>query len=162
MLLGYFYKKEILADIKGEYKGNPPHQFLGLEVMDQTRFGYNFTAVCSPRQDKSFEARGPIYLPDRIKRPFSFMYDPKLGKAGRVTATLGEETFTADLTPEQRKIGSTFDRFGLLNPRKGGKYVDVYVDDLRYSAKRPKGFIKKFHKQEITVVPYPPDGRLHK
>ena len=130
--------------------------------MDQTRFGYNFTAICSPRQDKSFQIRGPIYIPDRIKRPFSFKYDPKKGRAGRITVTLGEESFTADLTPEQRKLGSTFDRFGLLNPRKGGKYVDVYVDDLSYSVKRPKAYKPEFHKQKITVVPYPPDGRLHK
>ena len=162
MLLGYFNRKAKLADITGEYKGNPPHQFLGLEVMDQTRYGYNFTAVCSPRQDKSFEKRGPIFIPDRIKRPFSFKYDPKSGKAGRITVTLGDETFTADLTQEQRQIGSTFDRFGILNPRKGGKYVDVYVDDLSYVVKRPKGYKPKFHKQEIIQRPYPPDGRLYK
>ena len=82
MLIGYFNKKEKLADIKGEYKGNPPHQYLGLEVMDKTREGYNFTAVCSPQQDISFEERGPIYIPDRIPREFSFDYNPDEGVAG--------------------------------------------------------------------------------
>jgi hypothetical protein len=162
MLLGYFNKKEKLADIEGEYKGNPPHQFLGLEVMDQTRYGYNFTAVCSPRQDISIEQRGPIFIPDRIKRPFSFSYDPKQGQAGRITVSLGTDTFTADLTKEQRKVGATFDRFGLLNPRKGGKYVDVYIDDLTYDVKHPKDFKSIKHKQKVVKVPYPPLGREYK
>ncbi len=160
MLVGYFNKEEKLSAIKGEYKGNPPHQYLGLEVLDQTRYGYNFAAVCSPRQDKSFEVRGPIYIPDRIPRPFTFDYDPEAGEAGRITVTLGTESFTADLTPEQREIGARFDRFGLLNPRKGGKYVDVYIDDLIYSSAGTTDGIK--HKQNIIYEPYPPLGRKYK
>jgi|GEM_PF-1631952 len=162
MLIGYFNREARMAPIRGEYKGNPPNQFLGIEVMDQTRIGYSFTAVCSPRQNIAFEERGPTYIPDRIKKPFSFEYDPNAGKAGRITISLGNDTFTADLTEEQRKIGADFDRFGLLNPRKGGKYVDVYVDDLMYVARRPSDFTPKFHKQAIVVVPYPKDGRLYK
>jgi len=162
MLFGYFNHEAKMADVEGEYKGNPPHQYLGLEVMDQTQIGYSFTAVCSPRQDISFEKRGPIFIPDRIKRPFSFQYDPDAVQAGRITVTLDTTTFTADLTEEQRKMGASFDRFGILNPRKGGKYVDVYVDDLTYVVKRPEDYKPVHHKQEIVEVPYPPDGRLYK
>ncbi len=162
MLVGYFNRKEKLAEVQGEYKGNPPHQYLGLEVMDQTQAGYYFTAVCSPRQDISIENHGPIYIPDRIKRPFSFKYDPEAGLAGRITVTLDTTSFMADLTKEQRQIGSTFDRFGILNPRKGGKYVDVYLDDITYTVKRPNNYKPVKHKQTITKVPYPPDGREYK
>jgi hypothetical protein len=162
MLIGYFNREAKMAPIKGEYKGNPPHQFIGIEVMDQTRIGYSFTAVCSPNQDISIEERGPTYIPDRIKRLFSFQYDPTAGNSGRITLSLGIDTFSVDLTPEQRKIGATFDRFGLVNPRKGGKYVDVFIDDLIYVAKRPSNFKPKFHKQETVVVPYPNDGRKYK
>lgn len=162
MLFGYFNKKDKQAEIEGEYKGNPPHQFLGLEVMDQTRYGYNITAVCSPRQDIAIEERGPIYIPDRIKRPFSFTYNPKQGEAGRITVTFGDSLFTADLTKEQREIGATMDHFGLLNPRKGGKYVDVYLDDLSYDVKHSKDFKAVKHQQKIIKVPYPPEGRLYK
>lgn len=161
MLIGYFNKEVRLADIKGEYKGNPPNQFIGIEIMDQTRIGYSFTAVCSPRQNISFEKRGPIYIPDRIKRHFSFQYDPGAGEAGCITITLGRDTLTAYLTREQRETGSTFDHFGLLNPRKGGKYVDVYFDDLKYVVRRPSNFKPKFHKQKIIVVPYPKFGRKY-
>lgn len=162
MLFGYFNREAKMADVEGEYKGNPPHQFLGIQVMDQTRIGYYFTAVCSPRQDIAIENHGPIYIPDRIKRPFSFDYNPGDGEAGRITVTLDTTTFITDLTPEQRKIGSTFDRFGILNPRKGGKYVDVYLDDLTYVVKRPDNFKPVHFKQEIIEVPYPPNGRLYK
>ncbi len=161
MLLGYFNKKEKMADIEGEYKGNPPHQFLGFEVLDQTRYGYNMGLVCSPSQDISFEVRGPIMIPDRIQRPFVFEYDPDAGVAGRLTMTFSDETWSQDLTKEQRKVGSKFDRFGLLNPRKGGKYVDVYIDDLKYSSRRAKNKVKK-HEQKTVFVPYPPEGRLYK
>jgi len=162
MLIGYFNREAKLADIKGEYKGNPPHQYLGLEVMDQTALGYSFTAVCSPRQEISFEKRGPIFIPDRIKRPFSFSYDPGAGQAGRITVTLDTTSFMADLTNEQRESGASFDRFGILNPRKGGKYVDVYIDDLSYSVRRPKAYKPVIHKQTIIKVPYPPEGREYK
>lgn len=161
MLIGYFNRAARVADIEGEYKGDPPMQFIGIEILDQTRLGYSFSAVCSPRQDISFQKRGPVYIPDCIKRPFSFRYDPNAGKAGRITITLGSDTLTADLTEEQRRVGSTFDHFGLLNPRKGGKYVDVYFDDLKYVVCRPPNFKPKFHKQKIIVVPYPKFGRKY-
>jgi len=161
MLIGYFNRAARVAPVFGEYKGNPPHQFLGIEVMDQTRIGYSFTAVCSPRQDIAFEERGPTYIPDRIKRPFTFRYDPAAGKAGKIIVSLAADTFSVDLTPEQRNIGATFDRFGLLTPRKGGKYVDVYFDDLTYVAKRSVDFKPIFHRQEMMVVPYPRMGRKY-
>jgi hypothetical protein len=161
MLLGYFNRDVRLEDIKGEYKGNPPHQFLGLEVMDQTRVGYNFTAVCSPRQNISTEQRGPVYIPDRLKRPFSFKYDPDAGEAGQITVSLGKDTFSVNLTPEQREAGASFDRFGLLNPRKGGKYVDVYVDDLTYVARYPENYKPQNFEQKTVKVPYPNLGRKY-
>ena len=104
----------------------------------------------------------PMRLSEAIKRHFSFNYDPSAGEAGRVTLTLEKDSFKADLTKEQRQINSVFDRFGLLNPRKGGKYVDVYVDDLTYVVKRPADFKPIRHQQETIVLPYPKDGRLYK
>ena len=157
-LSGTSIKQKEKLPIKGEYKGNPPNQFMGIEIMDQTRIGYSFTAVCSPEQKKSFEVRGPTIIPDQIRRHFTFEYNPDKGKAGRITVTLDNDSFMADLTPEQRKIGSMFDHFGLLNPRKGGKYVDVYFDDLSYSVRRNENDVK-WHKQKIVKEPYPDWGR---
>jgi hypothetical protein len=128
--------------------------------MDQTALGYSFTAVCSPKQNISTEERGPIFIPDRISRQFTFDYNPNAGKFGRICVSLGNDTFSYDLTEEQRKTGSTFNRFGLLNPRKGGKYVDVYIDDLIYSSRIPKGKTDK-QKQEVVREPYPRGGRKY-
>lgn len=161
MLIGYFNKEEKMAPVQGEYKGNPPNQYLGLEVMDQTAQGYNLTAVCSPRQNISTEKRGPIIIPDRIARKFTFDYNPSAGKYGRIIVTLDNDKFSYDLTAEQRKTGSKFTRFGLLNPRKGGKYVDVFFDDLVYSSRIPKEMTKKYQ-QEIIKEPYPFGGRKYR
>jgi hypothetical protein len=160
MLIGYFNKDKREAPIKGEYKGNPPNQFLGIEIMDQTSLGYTFTAVCSPEQKISFEKRGPIIIPDQIRRHFTFDYNPDIGKAGRITVTLDNKSFTADLSSEQRKKGSVFDHFGLLNPRKGGKYVEVYFDDISYSVRRDDSKVK-YHEQKTIKVPYPEWGRKY-
>ena len=158
MLFGYFNKNEYIKDVDGEYKGDPPPQFLGIEVLDQTRYGYNFSAVCSPHKNIATAQRGPIYIPDRIRRPFTFDYDPNKGDYGRITVTLDKESFEVELTAEQRKRGSTFDHFGLLNPRKGGKSVDVYIDDIKYSTRNQN---PKFVEQKNIKVPYPAWGRKY-
>ena len=158
MLFGYFNKNEYIKKINGEYKGDPPPQFLGLEVLDQTRYGYNFSAVCSPQKDIATAHRGPIYIPDRIRRNFTFEYVPNKGDDGRITVILGEDKFEVDLTAEQRKMGSTFDHFGLLNPRKGGKSVDVYIDDIEYLTRNSD---TNNVEQKYTKVPYPAWGRKY-
>ena len=102
---------------------------------------------------------GPVFLPERDQRTFDFAYVPQAnGGVGRITVTLsGEQPFTQDLTPEQRKAGATFDRFGLMSS-KGAKYLTVYLDDLTYTAQPTTGERVR-HKQEIVTVPYPASGR---
>ena len=79
---------------------------------------------------------------------------------GRISVSLGNDNFSYDLTEEQRKTGSKFNRFGLLNPRKGGKYVDVYIDDLIYSSRIPRDKTER-HKKEVVKEPYPRGGRKY-
>jgi hypothetical protein len=103
---------------------------------------------------------GLAFNPTRERRRFTVEYDPKANNnVGRVTATLDDKTMVLDLTPQQRADGATFDRFGIMNLRCGGKYVTMYYDDLTYTARRPKDYKPVFHKQEVTKVPYPPTGR---
>ena len=40
-----------------------------------------------------------------------------------------------DLTPGHKTIGGTFDRFGIFNLQSGGHYVELYLDDVSYSAR---------------------------
>ena len=64
-------------------------------------------------------------------------YDPA-GGAGRgtVTVTLGEATATLTLDANAKAEGAKFDRFGFF-PSGGGGLVQIYFDDLHYTARRP-------------------------
>ena len=93
------------------------------------------------------------------------------GGNGRVEFTVKSESKTPadfedklvafDLPEGFKEAGATFDRFGIMNVRKGGKYVTMYLDDLEYTARRPADYKPVRHEQKTTTVPYPPDGRLY-
>ena len=87
-------------------------------------------------------------------------YDPAANNGvGRITFALDDEQTTLDLTPEQRKAGAVFDRFGITNVRRGGKHVDMYFDDLTYTSGRSKSDGPIRYKQNTVTYPYPPHGR---
>jgi len=65
------------------------------------------------------------------------------------------------VTPKQRATGAKFDRFGLLNIRRGGKYVTVYFDDMSYTARRVTSYTPKEYEQKVVHVPYPENGRKY-
>lgn len=155
--LGYFNKDEKMAPIEGEHNGHPLNQSMGIQIADSSSIGYRFSALCSPTFKLAGMADGPIFLP-REKKRFTFDYDPSAG-SGRITVTLEQEKFTMDLTPEMRKQGAKFDRFGLTNVRRGGKYNVIYYDDLTYTARRPAGYKPVKHEQKTVTIPYPEGGR---
>jgi hypothetical protein len=72
-----------------------------------------------------------------------------------VTVTLDGREHVLDLTPQQRKAGARFDRFGLANVRSGGHSVEFYLDDLTYTARRDPDARPKFIPQTSVEVPYP-------
>ncbi len=88
-------------------------------------------------------------------------------------ATLATASFTAAARPrlaldiglgpqsflDDSIIETKFNRFGLMNIRRGGKYVTVYLDDLSYTARHPADFRPAQHKQTIVTVLYPENGR---
>jgi hypothetical protein len=95
-------------------------------------------------------------VPDRRRRRFTFDYDPAADKGvGRVTVSLDGKPESFRLTPEMRKSGATFNRFGLANMRRGGHSVEFYLDDLSYTARRDPGAKRKFIPQSTVEVPYP-------
>jgi len=159
MMLAYFNRQEKLAPIEGETNGHPLNQSLGVQIADTTRIGYWFAGFVSARREIAQRVEGPIFIPDRVRRKFSFRYDLAAGTAGRLTVTLDGQSFGFDLTPEQRRAGARFDRFGLLNIRRGGKYNVIYFDDLTYTARRAPGQLPARHEQQIVTTPYPNGGR---
>ncbi len=46
---------------------------------------------------------------------------------------LDGKTEMMQLRPEDRKTGATFDRFGLFNFQEGGLFVEICLDDLKYT-----------------------------
>jgi hypothetical protein len=97
-----------------------------------------------------------VFTPDRLRRRFTFDYDPKGNSgSGRVTVTLDGRPYVLDLTPQQRKSGAVFNRFGLANVRSGGHSVEFYLDDVIYTARREPGTRPSFVPQKTVEVPYP-------
>ncbi len=162
MFLGYFNAREKMAPITDRLGGDPLDDTLGVEIAGPTRIGYYFSAVCSPKRRVASHRHGPVFLPTADRHAFRFTYDPKdNGGVGRIRVWLDEEEFTLDLKPEQRAAGARFDHFGLMNLRRGGKYVTVYFDDLTYTARRASNYRRIRHPQKIWEVPYPQGGRTY-
>jgi hypothetical protein len=167
MFFGFFRaedeKRELPPNpVGGKAPGWPQPNVLGIVVDGPAKIGWYFTPVCTPLDPKLFRDRtGHIFLPTRNPRTFEFAYDPRANNGiGRITVTLdNEQPFALDLTPEQRKAGASFDHFGLMSFRRGGKFSTLYFDDLAYttSANVPQ----TRHEQNIVTVPYPRGGRQY-
>jgi hypothetical protein len=54
-------------------------------------------------------------------------------------------------------VDATFDKFGLSTFRRGGKYLEVYFDDLSYTARRDKNSkFEFFYADKVSHIAYPP------
>jgi hypothetical protein len=162
MKFGYFNRDALMGPLEAG-KGKDKEQFLGIHIADSTSVGYNFTTTLQGGGAKAYR-RGPQFVPDRKRRHFSFDYDPAANNGqGSITAKLDDQVIT--INPKKgemlRRAGMKFDRFGLLNVRSGGKYVEVYFDDLTYTVKRAPDFKPEFHTDKPVKIPYPPGGRMY-
>lgn len=129
---------------------------LGISIADLSALGYYFTPRVSSSAREAVRKPCEVFLPDRRRRRFMFDYDPKgNGGTGRATVTLDRHAYVLDLSPQQRKNGAVFNRFGLANVRNGGNSVEFYLDDVTYTARRTPGTRPKFIPQSGVKVPYP-------
>jgi len=163
MFFGFFRaedeKRTLPPNIPGTGgSGWPQPNVLGMVVDGPSRVGWFFTSVCTAAERSLMgETRGHVFLPTRRPRTFQFDYDPTAnGGVGRVTVALDAEApFTLDLTAAQRQAGATFDHFGLMSFRRGGKYSILYFDDLTYTTRHPANDPALRHEQKVTTVPHP-------
>jgi hypothetical protein len=161
MMFGYFNRDDQLKPLTASDGKSYKPQVLGIQIDDLTAAGYFFTPLLSSAAGKA-DKRGPQFVPDRRQRHFSFDYDPSANNSrGRITAKLDDAVITVDLKKEMRRVGAHFDRFGLMNARSGGKYVEVYFDDLTYTVKRAADAKLPFHTDKPVRIPYPPNGRMY-
>jgi hypothetical protein len=164
MFFGYFNKAEEEVVLTGrDESGAPLPSMMGFAIEGPTRIGYFFSSQFTPVDRRlSSAGQGPQFVPDGKKHAFTFAYDPKANKGnGQIIFTLDGVRYQHDLNPEQRKSGAHFDHFGMMNLRRGGKYVTVWLDDLTYTARRSPGATPVKHEQKIVKVRYPPGGRRY-
>jgi hypothetical protein len=67
---------------------------------------------------------------------WSLRYSPQSQGGGQITVELDDQTQILAVSPEHRKQGASFDRFGLFNVQIGGHFVEIALDDLSYTARR--------------------------
>jgi hypothetical protein len=107
---------------------------VGIHVGGPTRVGHYFIPVLTTAKgEKSVVKRGPVI---KIGKPFnwSLVYDPAANAGnGEMRVTLGTETVTLPLRPDQKNQGASLDRFGLFTSTTGGQMLKIYLDDLRYT-----------------------------
>jgi hypothetical protein len=162
MFFGYFNAAEKMKTFTDTRGASPLNDQMGIDVSGPTHAGYYFSALCSPKAKVASVKKGPVFLPTQDCHAFAVSYDPRANDGiGRMTVTLDKKTFALDPTPAQRAAGAKFDRFGIMNVRKGGKYVTMYLDDLSYTARRGSDYQPPHRTQEIVKLPYPADGRQY-
>jgi hypothetical protein len=115
--------------------------FIGIKVGGPTRVGHMFLPACAAGDNvRALPDHGPTLEPGR-RYDWSFLYDPAAGNgSGSLTTTLGAESVTLTLKPDQRARAkqARLDHFGLFSISPGGQVVKLYLDDLHYTAAAPK------------------------
>jgi hypothetical protein len=118
-------------------ESDPSRQILGVVIEGPSRVGHYFRPIYTDARGDGGEAKeGPLLLPSDASHNWSLDYDPKAGRSGRITVTLDGKSKSIDLKPEHRRPGVSFDHFGIFNLHNTGHYVQVWLDDLRYTATR--------------------------
>jgi hypothetical protein len=75
-----------------------------------------------------------VLRPDKQVHDWSIHYRPQAAKGrGTITVTLDEKSQTLTLRPDDKKLGTRFDRFGFFNMQAGGHHVRLYADDVTFT-----------------------------
>jgi hypothetical protein len=132
---GWFDSATRQAMLKPEHAENPKN-VLAIMLEGPSRIGHYFRpAYFDSKGQGGRKEDGPIIRPDGQVHTWSMHYKPDgAGGNGRIVFKLDDVEQAYDLRPDARKDGATFDRFGFFIIQSGGRFVNVYVDDLTYTA----------------------------
>lgn len=162
MWIGYFREASVTQPLEDPRAGYPLDDTLGVTIDGPTRTGWHFSAFASPRRELYRLNEGPRFLPDGRVHTFRFEYDPAAqDNQGEIRLTLDGDTRALPLTADMRHAGATFDHFGMVTMRAGGKRVIVYFDDLRFTARKSASESNERFRDDAITVDYPPGGRRH-
>jgi len=116
--------------------GAPPINFLGAFIEGPSRIGHYFRPmVCSSEGITAVPESGPVVPSDSSKHVWSIHYDPKANQGlGALIVGFDQETCELAIPQQLRKGNAVFDRFGLLSWNRGGNCVDMYLDDIQFTA----------------------------
>jgi hypothetical protein len=140
--IGWFNSKEKRGKTSPEHVERQKNR-LAIMIEGPSRAGHYFRPVYATsagagsygQQDSLTGKPPPIIRPDGAVHRWTMHYAPN-GAAGngRITVTLDGKTHTVDLEPGHNAENALFDRFGLFNIQAGGHHVEIYFDDIRYTA----------------------------
>jgi hypothetical protein len=144
LYLGWFNSAE--KELAPPQAGN----FIGVKIGGPTRVGHYFAPAYAtvptekpepdtrrqhPPNISSERKVGPVLVPQKAYA-WKLEYNPDAsGGDGQIDVTLGNETATLPLKRGDKAKTQTFDRFGLFTSHRGGSFVRIYFDDLKYTAK---------------------------
>jgi hypothetical protein len=120
--------------------GAPPANFVGILIEGPSRIGHYVRPVLGTSEgQKAINDVGPIIRPDGRPHDWTVHYSPQDNEGrGRITVTLDGHATALDLPQGARKGNAAFDRFGFLSWHRGGHFVEVYFDDVSYTARTPR------------------------
>lgn len=144
VLFGFFHSQGSMQQSQAQRAGFPEN-FLGTVVEGPSSEGFYLYPAYGLDRDSEYRdgvhSRAPdsvlphIY-PDGVTHDWSLEYVPTPDGGGRITVSLDGTRTYLDLTPEHRKIGAKFDRFGIVTTHIDGNGQQVYWDDLAYTVRK--------------------------
>ncbi len=120
--------------------GAPPANFVGVLIEGPSRIGHYFRPVYATSEGQGVvKPTGPLIRPDARSRTWHIHYDPTAADGqGVVRVTLEEETVELELGAGARQANAALNRFGVVSWHRGGHHVELYLDDLSFTAARKK------------------------
>lgn len=111
-------------------------EYLGVLIEGPSRIGHYFRPGYATQSGTGRNQDvGPVLRPSEQVLAWSIHYRPRAANGrGEIRATIDGESSTLILAPGDRERGAVFDRFGLFNIQAGGWHVELYLDDLSYTA----------------------------
>lgn len=111
----------------------PQRDLLAILIEGPSRVGHYFRPAYRTRDGTGrLKETGPLIKPEGRVHTWSIRYRPE--GAGQIVVTFDDTVQELALDPQHKAKGAIFDRFGLFNVQAGGHHVEVYLDDLSYTA----------------------------
>jgi len=115
---------------------DPQRNLLAVLIEGPSQVGHYFRPVYATASGNGvLKESGPLIKPDGRVHDWSMRYQPNAtGGGGEIIVTLDGDVQRLEVSREHQDIGATFDRFGFFNLQRGGHFVELYVDNLTFTA----------------------------